>query len=214
MKVVAASRIGIVIAALTAVAGALPARAPEAPARTLEIDSAETRVDFDITALWVLRRRGEFRELNGTLTVTPDGKSAQIDVRIRVASVHMANPDHVELLLSPAFFDAAQHPWIKFRSEPFALSTHARLALPGTLSVRGIRRKVRFTVDTRQCRVEQLDRCRVLVSGILKRSRFGMTEYHRTLADEVRLRIAATVSGAKPADVPLGAPPAGPPELP
>lgn len=199
MNVAAASRISAVVAALMVVSGSASEPLPEAKAavQILAIDAAHTRVDFDITALWVLRRRGEFRELEGTLSIAPDGESAQIDVRIRVASVTMANPDHVALLLSPAFFDAAQHAWIEFRSEPFALSRQASLALPGTLSVRGIRRKVRFAVDTRECRADQLDRCRVRVSGILKRSRFGMTEYHRTLADEVRLRIAASVLGAE-----------------
>ena len=52
---------------------------------------------------------------------------------------------------------------------------------------------VRFTVDASHCRPDQLERCRVQVNGVLDRSRFGMTEYHRTLANEVRLRIEASV---------------------
>ena len=80
------------------------------PEQTLSIDAASTTVNFEIVALWFLKRRGEFTEIEGTLKILDDGKRAQIDVRIAVASVQMKDPEHVELLLSPAFFDAVGHP--------------------------------------------------------------------------------------------------------
>ncbi len=166
--------------------------------RTIPIDASNARVEFDIMALWVLHRRGHFGELHGSLTISTDGQSAAIDVRIRVDSVQMRDRDHVDLLLSPAFFDAAQHPWIEFRSDAFALSGDTRLALPGTLNVRGISRPARFDIDLGSCRPGLPEPCTVIVDGVLQRSRFGMTEYRRTLADKVNLQIAARLGDASP----------------
>jgi len=183
-------------AALLATSGtswaALPEPAEEGmPEQTLSIDAASTTVNFEIVALWFLKRRGEFTEIEGTLKILDDGKRAQIDVRIAVASVQMKDPEHVELLLSPAFFDAVGHPLIEFNSKPFKLSEKTAVALPGYLTVRGVRRKVRFEIDASHCEPEK--RCSVIVNGVLSRSKFGMTEYRRTLSDEVHLSIDASV---------------------
>lgn len=166
--------------------------------QAFRIDPSSARVEFDVTALWVLRRRGHFADLDGSVHIAADGQSAEIDVRIRVDSVQMKDRDHVELLLSPAFFDAAHHPWIEFRSDAFVLSGDTRLALPGTLSVRGISRRVRFDVELGHCRPGLPESCTVIVDGVLQRSRFGMTEYRRTLADKVHLRIVATLGATPP----------------
>jgi polyisoprenoid-binding protein YceI len=163
--------------------------------RTFPIDASNARVGFDVAALWILHRRGHFGDVDGNLWLAADGQSATIKVRLRVDSVQMKDRDHVELLLSPAFFDAAQHPWIEFSSDAFALSGARRLALPGTLTVRGITRRVRFDVELGSCRPGVPEPCAVTVDGVLQRSRFGMTEYRRTLADKVFLEIAVTLGG-------------------
>jgi polyisoprenoid-binding protein YceI len=185
----------ILVAAIATEGGAT---ASELLPRTILIDASNARVEFDIAALWVLHRRGHFGDLQGSLMISADGQSAEIDVRIRVDSVQMKDRDHVDLLLSPAFFDAAHHPWIEFRSDAFALSGDTRLALPGTLAVRGISRRVRFDVDLGSCRPGLPESCTVIVDGVLQRSRFGMTEYRRTLADKVYLQIAARLGEASP----------------
>lgn len=168
-------------------AGALSAA--EAPRET-RFDSQHARVEFEIAALWLLRRHGHFEDIEGRLQVDPQTGEARIQVRIRVDSVHMKDPDHVRLLLSPEFFDAARHPWIEFESLPFALAGARESALPGYLSVRGVRRKVRFAIDRGDCTAEATP-CEVSVRGSLRRSRYGMTEYRRTLSDRVHLRIVA-----------------------
>ncbi|MGE4073341.1 MAG: YceI family protein [Lysobacterales bacterium] len=170
-----------------------PTEPEEAEAQRYLLDPTNTHVGFDIVALWILRRRGEFRDIEGAMTVAPDRGSAVIEVRIRVASVEMPNPEHTELLLSPEFFDASEHPWIEFRSDRFVPGEGQWLDLPGTLQVRGISQRVQFSAQTSRCSLEPGQRCEVEVDGSLSRSQFGMTEYRRTLADEVHLRIFATM---------------------
>jgi polyisoprenoid-binding protein YceI len=169
---------------------------PESEVQRFLLDPASTHVGFDIVAIWILRRRGEFKDMEGSMTVAPDRGSAVIEVRIRVASVEMPNADHTELLLSPDFFDAAQHAWIEFRSDRFVPGQGRWLNLPGTLQVRGISQRVQFSVQTSRCSLEPGRPCEVEVNGTLQRSQFGMTEYRRTLADEVHLRIFATMQSA------------------
>lgn len=188
----AAAWLSASLAAALAAAEIAPTESDSA-ARTLRIDGADTTVEFTIAALWILRRHGHFDHLEGTLDVTADGRSARIGVRIQVDSVAMSDPEHVELLLSPAFFDANRYPWIEFVSEPFPLSGASPLSLPGHLTVRGITLPVVFNLDLENCRPGPPAPCAVVVDGVLQRSRFGMTEYRRTLADQVHLRIAAVV---------------------
>lgn len=166
---------------------------PRGVERRLPIDASSASVAFEIAALWILRRHGRFEQIDGSLDIASDGVSARIAVRIGVDSVRMADPDHVELLLSPAFFDAERHPWIEFQSDAFALSGTTPAALPGTLTVRGVSRRVRFDVRLGSCRAGLPEACTVVVDGVLERSRFGMTEYSRTLADKVHLTITAAL---------------------
>lgn len=163
------------------------------PPALLQLDRAHTRVEFEIVALWLLRRHGEFADVDGRIDIDPEAGSAVISVRIRAASVRMQDPEHVRLLLSPEFFDADRHPWIEFRSDPFAIDGGRHGALPGDLSLRGTTRRVRFDLDRGLCDLHLPSACTVVVAGNLQRSRFGMTGYRRTLADRVHLKIAARV---------------------
>lgn len=184
----------LVLASASSGADALTADADMASA--LQLDSRNTEVEFEIAALWILRRHGQFTEVEGRIDSDPAAGTAVITVRIRVDSVRMKDPDHVRLLLSPEFFDAARHPWIEFRSEPFAIDGKAQASLPGHLSLRGVTRRVRFDIDRSHCDLRAASACEVIVDGSLERSRFGMTEYRRTLADRVHLKIAARVAPA------------------
>lgn len=184
----------LVLAAAGRVAAAAAADPPVPPA--LQLDSGNTEVEFEIAALWILRRHGRFTEVEGRIDSDPHAGTAVITVRIRVDSVRMKDPDHVRLLLSAEFFDAARHPWIEFRSEPFAIDGKPQASLPGRLSLRGVTRKVRFDIDRGHCDLRAGSACEVIVDGSLQRSRFGMTEYRRTLADKVHLKIAARVAPA------------------
>ena len=95
-----------------------------------------------------------------------------------------------QLLLSPAFFDAEQHPEIRFRSDAFSSTASGELSVRGSLSVRGRERRARFAVRAEGCTLDERPQdCHVHVRGSLRRSRFGMVEYSRTLADEVHLDI-------------------------
>ena len=174
----------------TDVGAASAAPAVEIGTGALVVDSAESKVHFDIGVLMVLRRSGTFSALEGSVQMDAAGRLANILIRIPTRSVRMRDPDQAALLLSPDFFDADAHPWIEFRSDSLPLESTKSRQVPGTLSIRGVERPVVFSVQADSCfDGPGLRRCHVRVEGTVKRSSFGMVGYKRTLADQVRLRI-------------------------
>lgn len=186
---------------LMAAAGA----ATGVPARELIVDSAASQVHFEIGVLVVMRKKGTFTELEGSVAVDHASGHANIAIRIPAKSARMKDPEHTQLLLSPDFFDARAHPWIEFNSDAMPLESTKARRIQGTLTIRGIERPVMFAVSADACLAQPgLRQCRVRVEGSIRRSAFGMVEFKRTLADHVHLRIevvlkpeTAKVAGAK-----------------
>lgn len=165
--------------------------------RQLTIDSAASRVDFDVSVLWMVKRRGEFHRLEGQAQI--DGDLVTIDVRLPAASATMKSREHERTLKSADYFDVEQHPWIRFRSKPFAIDG-STTRVSGWLSLRGVERVVEFDVAAPPClRKRPVRKCAITVSGSVRRSEFGMTANRRTLADRVGLAISAVVNETPPA---------------
>jgi polyisoprenoid-binding protein YceI len=176
-----------------------PDSMPPTQIERLQLDPQASRVDFDITALWVLKRRGRFDQIRGTMEIDHARHQARIDIEIPVASVWMKDADHRELLLSPAFFDADAHPLIRFVSDPFPSRAGKERQVSGMLSLRGLALPTEFIVRADGCVLEEHPQdCHVHVDGVLQRSRFGMVEYSRTLSDAVRLQIQIVLAPPPP----------------
>lgn len=180
----------------------MSAHANAAPAvavnRALIVDSVDSKVHFDIGVLVVLRRSGTFSAIEGQVDVDASGKLAHILIRIPTKSARMKDPDQTALLLSPDFFDARSHPWIVFRSDALPLEAAKAKRVRGSLAIRGVERPVVFQVQADACLDDPgLRRCHVRVEGSVRRSSFGMVEYKRTLADQVRLRIDVVLRPAE-----------------
>lgn len=165
--------------------------------RVLTIDSDASRVDFDVSVLWMVKRRGQFHRLEGQALI--DGDVVSIDVRLPSESATMKSRDHEETLKSPDYFDVEKHPWIRFRSKPFAIDG-STTRVRGWLSLRGVERVVEFDILASPClRKRPVRKCAIAVSGSVRRSEFGMTANRRTLADRVGLSISAVVNEMPPA---------------
>jgi polyisoprenoid-binding protein YceI len=70
----------------------------------------------------------------------------------------MADPRYADWARGPDFFDAAQHPQIRFVSQPFPLDRLQRGGdLEGVLTLRGISRPVHFELLPQPCLAAVLD---------------------------------------------------------
>lgn len=185
---------------------------PSAIAEELALDRAHSRVGFSIPVLWWFERHGDFEDLALTVDIDEPAGRVRIDARIGVASARMDDPDDVATLKSADYFDALNHPDIRFRAHDAPLEILSRGGeLVGELTLRGITRPVRFQLAPDPCTPTAARRyCPFEVLGRIHRHDFGMSARRGILGDEVTVSIRL-VPAAPSSDV---APEATPTEQP
>jgi polyisoprenoid-binding protein YceI len=129
-----------VVGAVLAVASPAPPQVAATPA-TYQIDVSHSRLSFRIRHL-VSRVEGRFDRWQGTLTTEPaDFRGGKVEVSIEAASINTGNPARDNDLRSKNFFDAGQHPTIRFASTAVE-QEGIRLRVHGNLTIRGVTRPV------------------------------------------------------------------------
>ncbi len=127
-------------------------------AETLSVDAAHSHAEFGVHVLWFGKIAGRLDGLQGTLDLDRRQGLATVDVHVAAAAVRMDDRRYADWARGPDFFDAAQHPQIRFVSQPFPLDRLQQGgALAGTLTLRGISRPVRFELLPQSCRLAALD---------------------------------------------------------
>ncbi len=118
-----------------------------AAATTWQVDPAHSHAEFSVRHLMIATARGRFAELAGTLTGDDDNpETAAIEITIPAASIDTREPQRDAHLRSADFFDAANHPVIRFRSTRIAKARDAAFVVDGDLTIRGVTRPVTLTV--------------------------------------------------------------------
>ncbi|MGH3926031.1 MAG: YceI family protein, partial [Pseudonocardiaceae bacterium] len=75
-------------------------------AGTFTIDPAHSNVGFVAKHMMFSKVRGQFPEVEGTVTLTDDPTESTVDVTIKTATVNTGAPDRDQHLRSGDFFDA------------------------------------------------------------------------------------------------------------
>jgi len=183
--------------ALLALLGACTAQATE---ERWAIVAKESSATFRVRILGIMPLAGAFAAPSGAIVIDRDARTGSVDAVIRAASVTMSNPENAEWARSPEFFDAVQHPEIRFHSDRFPITLLAEGGeLRGTLELRGRTEPVTFLVEPGQCDLDVAaadadaktprgGRCEVVARGAIQRSLFGMIS-RRAVADRVSLRL-------------------------
>lgn len=188
--VIASAIGGALIACAASARPAFASLADEDTVEVIQLDPANSHVDFRVRLMWLLRVGGRFGAVNGSVRVDHFRSQVSVDAHIAVDTVSMDNASAEAWIKSPEFFDVAHFPMIEFASDPFP---QARLRdggeVPGTLTLRGIERTVRFQLQPAECARPAYD-CPIEVAGTVPRSEFGMRSRHGTLSDRVELRLS------------------------
>ncbi len=181
---------GLLIAAAASVRPAVAEPSNEGAVEVIQLDPANSHVDFRVRLMWLLRVGGRFGAVRGSVRVDHFRNQVSVDAHIAVDTVSMDNASVEAWIKSPEFFDAAHYPMIDFASDPFP---KARLRdggeIPGTLTLRGVEHPVRFQLQPADCDRPAYD-CPFEVAGTVPRSAFGMRSRHGTLSDRVELRLS------------------------
>jgi polyisoprenoid-binding protein YceI len=114
----------------------MPATALQPLAGAYTADPVHSSFSFAVRYMGVSTFRGTLGDVGTTLTAGPDGAALEGAAQVESISIRTPQPfrDHV---LSPEFFDVANHPQVTFRSTRVALADDGRAVLDGELTIRG-----------------------------------------------------------------------------
>jgi polyisoprenoid-binding protein YceI len=102
------------------------------------IDSSHSAAGFSVRHMMISNVIGLFGKMTGTIYFDPPNiASLSVEAEIEVGSITTGYPTRDEHLLSPDFFDAANHPKINFKSTKTESLGGNRGRITGDLTMRG-----------------------------------------------------------------------------
>ena len=105
---------------------------------TYMIEPNHSRAHFKVRHLMIANVRGEFCKVSGTVKFDPANLAASgITAEIDVNSINTGVSDRDNHLKSADFFDAANHPTIKFQSTKVEAAGPEAYDVSGDLTIRG-----------------------------------------------------------------------------
>jgi polyisoprenoid-binding protein YceI len=143
------------------------------PAGKFEIDRVHSSVGFEVKHM-ISTFRGSFREYDATLE-SSDGL-ARLVGSAKVASVDVRDENLAAHLQGPDFFDAENHPEIRFGAERLDVGADGALSLDGELTIRGITRAIHATGRFERVEADMTgsERLGIALETIVDRRDFGI----------------------------------------
>jgi polyisoprenoid-binding protein YceI len=112
------------------------------------LDPAHSRIQFKARHMVISTVTGHFEKFDAHVTGdVNDVENIKAQATIDVNSISTGQPDRDNHLKSPDFFDAANHPQIKFESTSFKKKEDNEFKLTGDLTIRGITRPIELDVE-------------------------------------------------------------------
>ena len=144
-----------------------------APAGTWKLDPVHSHVGFEVAYLSGTFK-GQFREFDGKLVV--DGNDATLEGSVKVASVDAKDENLSGHLQSPDFFDAEQHPELRFTATDISLDGE-NVKVRGELTMKGVTQQTEVTGTVAAPLTDHADRERVglQLTTTVDRTAFGVS---------------------------------------
>jgi polyisoprenoid-binding protein YceI len=144
------------------------------PTGTWKVDPVHSSVEFQVKHLGIANVKGQFKEFEGTLEVTPDGVKAH--GKANVASVDTREPQRDDHLRSPDFFDAENHPEITFSSTAIRPIDEDTFEIEGDFTIRAITRPLKLvaTLEGTETDPQGNERVGLAATAQINRSDFDM----------------------------------------
>ena len=115
---------------------------------TWVIDNSHSHVHFTARHMMISKVRGSFETFSGTVQFdeeTPANSS--VDVQIEAASIQTRDEKRDGHLTSPDFLDAANHPYLTFKSKSIRVIDETHGEIVGDLTIRGVTREVVLSTE-------------------------------------------------------------------
>jgi polyisoprenoid-binding protein YceI len=102
-----------------------------------KIDPQHTDISFAVRHMMISTVRGRFERLEGTVDFNPDEpQKSTVDVKIDAASINTRESQRDEHLKSPDFLNAAEYPYLHFKSNRIEIVDDKKGLVYGDLTVR------------------------------------------------------------------------------
>lgn len=142
------------------------------------IDPAHSRIGFHVRHLMISNVHGRFERWHGMLEFDPeDGTQSRVQLSIDAASIDTHELQRDAHLRSAEFLDVERHPTITFDTAEIERISLDDYKVAGTLTIRGVARRILLAVSRSQVIVDHTGQQRVafVISGALSRKELGLT---------------------------------------
>lgn len=110
---------------------------------TWKIDNAHSEINFKVKHLVVSTVTGHFNKFDASIeTYKEDFSDAKINFEAEINSINTKNEQRDTHLKSADFFDAENHPKMKFISKSIKKLSDHELQVKGDLTIRGIKKEI------------------------------------------------------------------------
>ena len=142
------------------------------------IDPAHSEVQFKVKHLMISTVTGNFTQFEGGIEQEgADFSNAKINFSANVASINTGNEQRDGHLKAADFFDAENHPSLKFTSTDVKKVSDDALEIAGNLEIKGQVKPVVLTAEFAGIAVDPYGQTKagMTIHGSIKRSEFGLT---------------------------------------
>ncbi len=156
------------------------------------LDPGHTFPRFEISHFGFSTHHGQFNKTSGKIVLDRAAKTGTIEITVDTASISTGDPALEKHLKSEDFFNVAKFPTMVFKSKSVKFNGDVPASAEGELTLLGVTKPLTLTISRVKCAPHPMlkkDACGAEVSGVLKRSDFGMKTYVPALGDEVTLHI-------------------------
>jgi polyisoprenoid-binding protein YceI len=174
------------------------------PAGSYTIDSAHSKIGFEVPHLVIATVEGRFKKFDGAITIDPKLEKSKANLNIDVTSIDTDNGDRDSHLKSPDFFDTAKNPKMSFVTKKI-VGTADNLKLVGDLTLKGKTKEVTLDVKYLGDVNDPFGNHKIAftATGKINRQDYGLTwskavEAGPVVGDEITLTIK--VEANKPID--------------
>jgi polyisoprenoid-binding protein YceI len=171
---------------------AFGANAAAAAADSYTLDPTHTFPRFEISHFGFSTHRGQFNKTTGKLVLDRAAKTGSVEITVQTASVGTGDPKLEEHLRSADFFNVEKFPTMVFKAKTVKFNGDVPASAEGELTLLGVTKPLTLTISRVKCAPHPMmkkDACGAEVTGMLKRTDFGMKTYVPNLGDEVTLHI-------------------------
>jgi len=119
-----------------------------ATSTTWNIDPAHSVAEFKVKHMMISNVKGQFAKVTGVLTLDEsDLANSRVEALIEAASIETHDAQRDAHLKSADFLDVEKFPTLSLKSTRISLVRDGELAVEGDLTIRGVTRKVLFSVE-------------------------------------------------------------------